>query len=59
MQDSHGCWETTVTRQRGDRAFITTTREDGQGKDYREEVVNMDDCEWGTEESKGSRLGPL
>ncbi|XP_009707879.1 PREDICTED: HCLS1-associated protein X-1, partial [Cariama cristata] len=39
----HG--ETTVTRRRGDQAFITTTKEDGQSKDYREEVVNMDDRE--------------
>ncbi|XP_052653737.1 HCLS1-associated protein X-1 isoform X1 [Harpia harpyja] len=45
MQDSQGHWETTVTRRRGDQAFITTTKEDGQSKDYREEVVNMDDWE--------------
>ncbi|XP_064331031.1 HCLS1-associated protein X-1 isoform X1 [Phalacrocorax carbo] len=45
VQDSQGCWETTVTRRRGDQAFITTTKEDGQSKDYREEVVNMDDRE--------------
>ena len=59
VQDSQGCWETTVTRRRGDQAFITTTKEDGQSKDYREEVVNMDDREWGTGEGEGSRLGPL
>ncbi|XP_014116346.1 PREDICTED: HCLS1-associated protein X-1 isoform X3 [Pseudopodoces humilis] len=45
VQDSQGRWETTVTRRRGDQAFITTTKEDGQKKDYREEVVNMDDRE--------------
>ncbi|XP_051497062.1 HCLS1-associated protein X-1 [Apus apus] len=45
VQDSQGRRETTVTRRRGDQAFITTTKEDGQGKDYREEVVNMDDRE--------------
>lgn len=58
MQDSQGRRETTVTRRRGDQAFITTTKEDGQNKDYREEVVNMDDCEWGTEEGEGSKAGP-
>lgn len=47
MQDSQGHRETTVTRRRGDQAFITTTKEDGQNKDYREEVLNMDDREWG------------
>ncbi|XP_017694468.1 PREDICTED: HCLS1-associated protein X-1 [Lepidothrix coronata] len=45
VQDSQGRRETTVTRRRGDQAFITTTKEDGQGKDYREEVLNMDDRE--------------
>uniref|UniRef100_A0A8C0BWR3 HCLS1 associated protein X-1 n=1 Tax=Buteo japonicus TaxID=224669 RepID=A0A8C0BWR3_9AVES len=45
VQDSQGRQETTVTRRRGDQAFITTTKEDGQSKDYREEVVNMDDRE--------------
>ncbi|XP_058716777.1 HCLS1-associated protein X-1 isoform X1 [Poecile atricapillus] len=45
VQDSQGRRETTVTRRRGDQAFITTTKEDGQKKDYREEVVNMDDRE--------------
>ncbi|XP_009998088.1 PREDICTED: HCLS1-associated protein X-1 [Chaetura pelagica] len=45
VRDSQGRRETTVTRRRGDQAFITTTKEDGQGKDYREEVVNMDDRE--------------
>ncbi|XP_053906901.1 HCLS1-associated protein X-1 [Cuculus canorus] len=45
VQDSQGRRETTVTRRRGDQAFITTTKEDGKGKDYREEVVNMDDRE--------------
>ncbi|XP_005059130.1 PREDICTED: HCLS1-associated protein X-1 isoform X1 [Ficedula albicollis] len=45
VQDSQGRRETTVTRRRGEQAFITTTREDGQRKDYREEVVNMDDRE--------------
>ncbi|XP_030329669.1 LOW QUALITY PROTEIN: HCLS1-associated protein X-1 [Strigops habroptila] len=45
VQDSQGRRETTVTRRRGDQAFITTTKEDGQSKDYREEVVNMDDRE--------------
>ena len=58
MQDSQGRRETTVTRQRGDQAFITTTKEDGQSKDYREEVVNMDDREWGAEEGEGSGPGP-
>ncbi|POI20121.1 hypothetical protein CIB84_016132 [Bambusicola thoracicus] len=43
--DSQGHRETTVTRRRGDQAFITTTKEDGQSKDYREEVLNMDDRE--------------
>uniref|UniRef100_A0A8V1ADJ7 HCLS1 associated protein X-1 n=1 Tax=Gallus gallus TaxID=9031 RepID=A0A8V1ADJ7_CHICK len=37
VQDSQGHRETTVTRRRGDQAFITTTKEDGQNKDYREE----------------------
>ncbi|XP_066194028.1 HCLS1-associated protein X-1 isoform X1 [Sylvia atricapilla] len=45
VQDSQGRRETTVTRWRGDQAFITTTKEDGQKKDYHEEVVNMDDRE--------------
>lgn len=45
VQDSHGHRETTITRRRGDQAFITTTKEDGQSKDYREEVLNMDDRE--------------
>ncbi|XP_065587266.1 HCLS1-associated protein X-1 isoform X2 [Cyrtonyx montezumae] len=45
VRDSHGHHETTVTRRRGDQAFITTTKEDGQSKDYREEVLNMDDRE--------------
>ncbi|XP_021232399.1 HCLS1-associated protein X-1 [Numida meleagris] len=45
VQDSQGHRETTVTRRRGDQAFITTTKEDGQSKDYREEVLNMDDRE--------------
>ncbi|XP_029819996.1 HCLS1-associated protein X-1 [Manacus vitellinus] len=45
VQDSQGRRETTVTRRRGDQAFIATTKEDGQGKDYREEVLNMDDRE--------------
>uniref|UniRef100_A0A8B9NLT6 HCLS1-associated protein X-1 n=1 Tax=Accipiter nisus TaxID=211598 RepID=A0A8B9NLT6_9AVES len=45
VQDSQGRQETTVTRRRGDQAFITTTKEDGQSKHYREEVVNMDDRE--------------
>ncbi|KAM6395213.1 HCLS1-associated protein X-1 [Rhynochetos jubatus] len=45
VQDSQGRRETTVTRRRGDQAFITSTKEDGQSKDYREEVVNMDDRE--------------
>lgn len=45
MQDSQGHRETTVTRRRGDQAFITTTTEDGQRRDYREEVLNMDDRE--------------
>lgn len=48
MQDSQGHRETTVTRRRGDQAFITTTKEDGQRRDYREEVLNMDDRECGT-----------
>ncbi|XP_035426999.1 HCLS1-associated protein X-1-like isoform X2 [Cygnus atratus] len=45
VQDSHGRRETTVTLRRGDQAFVTTTKEDGTGKDYREEVLNMDDRE--------------
>ncbi|XP_039558057.1 HCLS1-associated protein X-1 [Passer montanus] len=45
VRDSRGRSETTVTRRRGDQAFITTTKEDGQSRDYREEVVNMDDRE--------------
>ncbi|XP_066842335.1 HCLS1-associated protein X-1-like isoform X2 [Anser cygnoides] len=45
VQDSHGRRETTVTLRRGDQAFITTTKEDGTGKDCREEVLNMDDRE--------------
>ncbi|XP_057254617.1 HCLS1-associated protein X-1 isoform X1 [Pezoporus wallicus] len=45
VQDSQGRRETTVTRRRGDQAFITTTKEDGQSKDYREEVVKTDDRE--------------
>ncbi|KAM9514898.1 LOW QUALITY PROTEIN: HCLS1-associated protein X-1 [Guaruba guarouba] len=45
VQDSQGRRETTVTRRKGDQAFITTTKEDRQSKDYREEVVNMDDRE--------------
>lgn len=57
MQDSQGRRETTVTRRRGDQAFITTTKEDGQSKDYREEVVNMDDREWGAEEGEGTGAG--
>lgn len=59
VQDSQGRRETTVTRRRGDQAFITTTKEDGQSKDYREEVVNMDDREWGAVEGEGIRPGPL
>lgn len=59
VQDSQGRRETTVTRRRGDQAFITTTKEDGQSKDYQEEVVNMDDREWGAEEGEGSRPGVL
>lgn len=57
MQDSQGHRETTVTRRRGDQAFITTTKEDGQNKDYREEVLNMDDREWGGAEGghRGAR----
>ncbi|XP_063276387.1 HCLS1-associated protein X-1 isoform X2 [Prinia subflava] len=45
VQDSQGRQETTVTRWRGDQAFITTTKEDGQRKDCWEEVVSMDDRE--------------
>ncbi|XP_025936618.1 HCLS1-associated protein X-1 [Apteryx rowi] len=45
VQDSQGRRETTVTRRRGDQAFIATTKEDGESRDYREEVVNMDDRE--------------
>ncbi|KAM9368259.1 HCLS1-associated protein X-1 isoform 1-T2 [Phaethornis superciliosus] len=41
VQDSHGRRETTVTRRRGDQTFLTTTKEDGQGK----EVVSVDDRE--------------
>ena len=58
VRDSQGRRETTVTRRRGDQAFITTTKEDGQSKDYREEVVNMDDREWGADEGVGSGPGP-
>lgn len=58
MQDSQGHRETTVTRRRGDQAFITTTKEDGQKKDYQEEVVNMDDREWGSGEEARSGWGP-
>ncbi|XP_071583357.1 HCLS1-associated protein X-1 isoform X2 [Heliangelus exortis] len=36
VQDSHGRRETTVTRRRGDQTFITSTKEDGQGKDHHE-----------------------
>ncbi|XP_035168840.1 LOW QUALITY PROTEIN: HCLS1-associated protein X-1-like [Oxyura jamaicensis] len=43
VQDSHGRRETTVTLRRGDQTFVTTTKEDGQGKDYREELLNVDD----------------
>lgn len=58
MQDSQGHRETTITRRRGDQAFITTTKEDGQSKDYREEVLNMDDSEWG-ESRRGQREAHL
>ncbi|XP_064588701.1 HCLS1-associated protein X-1 [Zonotrichia leucophrys gambelii] len=66
VQDSQGRRETTVTRRRGDQAFISTTREHGQSKDYREEVLNMDDRELaqfaGTwpqqEEIPAANLGP-
>lgn len=58
MQDSQGRRETTVTRRRGDQAFITTTKEHGQSKDYREEVLNMDDREWGSGEDAKSGRGP-
>lgn len=61
MQDSQGHRETTVTRRRGDQAFITTTKEDGQRRDYREEVLNMDDRECVSPHGDGGRaegLGP-
>lgn len=58
VQDSQGRRETTVTRRRGDQAFITTTKEDGQKKDCREEVVNMDDREWGSGQDARSGQGP-
>lgn len=58
VQDSQGRRETTVTRRRGDQAFITTTKEDGQNQDYREDVVNMDDREWGSGEDARSEQGP-
>lgn len=58
MQDSQGRRETTVTRRRGDQAFITTTKEDGQKRDYQEEVVNMDDREWESGEDGRSGRGP-
>lgn len=58
MQDSQGRRETTVTRRRGDQAFITTTKEDGQNKNYREEVVNMDDREWRSGEDARNGQGP-
>lgn len=54
MQDSQGRRETTVTRRRGEQAFISTTREHGQSKDYREEVLNMDDREWSSGEGAKS-----
>lgn len=57
MQDSQGCRETTVTRWRGDQAFTTTTKEDGQKKDYQEEVVNVNDREWGSGEEARSGWG--
>lgn len=57
VQDSQGRRETTVTRRRGDQAFITTTKENGQSKDYREEVVNMDDRECSPAEGSGRWLG--
>ncbi|KAJ7416541.1 HCLS1 associated protein X-1 [Willisornis vidua] len=58
VQDSSGRRETTVTRRKGDQAFITTTKEDGQSKDYREEVVNMDDREWRFGQGAGGGQGP-
>lgn len=53
VQDSSGHRQTTVTRRSGHQAFITTTREDGQGKQCQEQVVNMDDRECGTEWAAG------
>lgn len=58
VQDSQGRRETTVTRRRGDQAFITTTKEDGQKRDYQEEVVNMDDREWESGEDGRRGRGP-
>ncbi|XP_064032190.1 HCLS1-associated protein X-1 isoform X4 [Pogoniulus pusillus] len=45
VQDSSGHRQTTVTRRSGHQAFVSTTREDGQGKQCQEQVVNMDDRE--------------
>uniref|UniRef100_A0A8B9ZFJ5 Uncharacterized protein n=1 Tax=Anas platyrhynchos TaxID=8839 RepID=A0A8B9ZFJ5_ANAPL len=39
VQDSHGRRETTVTLRRGTQAFVSTTTEDGQGKEHREELL--------------------
>ncbi|XP_038024065.2 LOW QUALITY PROTEIN: HCLS1-associated protein X-1 [Anas platyrhynchos] len=45
VQDSHGRRETTVTLRRGTQAFVSTTTEDGQGKEHREELLGVDDRE--------------
>ncbi|KAM9169017.1 LOW QUALITY PROTEIN: HCLS1-associated protein X-1 [Mergus octosetaceus] len=45
VQDSRGRHETTVTLRRGDQAFVSTTTEDGQGKEHREELLSVDDRE--------------
>lgn len=45
VQDSHGRRETTVTLRRGSQAFVSTTTEDGQSKEHREELLGVDDRE--------------
>lgn len=57
MQDSHGRRETTVTLRRGSQAFVSTTTEDGQGKEHREELLGVDDREWGAGGGTGGVRG--
>uniref|UniRef100_A0A8C3CJV7 HCLS1 associated protein X-1 n=1 Tax=Cairina moschata TaxID=8855 RepID=A0A8C3CJV7_CAIMO len=45
VQDSHGRRETTITLRRGAQTFVSTTTEDGQGKEHREELLGVDDRE--------------